>query len=148
MTIVLHASTDREDVWGGIKRYIRIVIHPTLEEFIAGATRHTPHQEWDGAIGCFHPSDIREVYNKKTKMWERKESNYAGTMRLWGERVTSDVVVHETVHAAAHIYRLDVSPIANLGQDCFQAEENFAYIVGDLTGTLCRVLHEAKAWSE
>lgn len=112
------------------------MIHDTHEDFVKAASRysyHAPSGHYDSAVGAFHPVDHREKYDKKKKRWiNTTPKHYAGVIRLEKEWVVPDVIVHEVVHAAAHIWRLDISKRVNLGDNCYQNEEYFAYIVGDL----------------
>jgi hypothetical protein len=51
-------------------------------------------------------------------------------------------MIHESTHAALHIYRLeewakrDIGTEANLGEGCGDAEEAYAYLHGGLAASL------------
>lgn len=95
------------------------------------------------AAGAFHPVSEREIYDKKTKKWvNTTPKHFAGVLRTSVEHVNTEVIVHEVVHAACHIFRLDVAKRVNLGDNCHQNEEWFAYIVGDLSNSVAKVLPE------
>lgn len=134
MTTVLHASTTHHDIWKGPKRYVRIIIHDNVDEFRTAADAYSPQSDFSGATGCFHPAIWREKFNEEKKRWEfTGDKHYAGTIRLADEHITYNVLTHESVHAAAHIWRMDVTKAVHLGWNCARNEEWFAYIVGDLT---------------
>lgn len=142
----LHFSTHDHECWDGPKRWFRVFIHETVEELQTAARRYSPHIEWKNAYGCFHPVPLRERH--VDGKWENaSNSHFAGVIRLWAGDVNAHVVSHEIVHAAAAVYRMDVRPVVSLGRECGIPEEDFAYIVGDLTASLAVVLHDAKAWS-
>lgn len=67
-------------------------------------------------------------------------------MRLSRDALTTEIIVHECVHAAAAIYRMDVNTVMQLGDACNPQEETLAYIVGDLTKSVVNALHGAGAW--
>lgn len=140
MTKVLYASTTRHEEWLGNARYVCIVIHDTQEEFAKAAQAYVynaPSGHFETAIGAFHPIVHREKYDKSKKKWVNNTSkHFAGTIRLCAAHVNYDVIVHEVVHAASHIFRMDVAKRVNLGTDCYQNEEWFAYIVGDLSSSV------------
>lgn len=124
------------------------MIHDTVEQFRDACARYSyndPSGFWQSAVGAFHPVDDRQKYDKKKKRFvNTTPKHYAGTIRLWSGDVTPEIVVHEVVHAAARIFRLDIAKRVNLGTNCFQNEEWFAYIVGDLTHSVTDVLTELK----
>lgn len=142
-TQTVYASTDRHDEWEGPKRYVCIVIHDTAEQLQEAARKHSPGRGWEGVVGCFHPVTEREIYDKKTKKWvDTTPKHFAGIIRLCRDRVNDEVIVHEVVHAAAHIFRLGVTKRLNLGDNCYRNEEWFAYIVGNLSGVAIKVVSE------
>lgn len=148
MTKVLYASTTRHDEWQGPKRYVCIVIHDTEEEFRRAAARHNYNDAsrgWETAVGAFHPIERREKYDRSKKRWTNNtHPHFTGTIRTSVKWVTDEIIVHEVVHAASHIFRLDVAKRVNLGTDCHQNEEWFAYIVGDLSASVLKMLQKLK----
>lgn len=151
MTEVLYASTTRHEEWLGPKRYVCIVIHDTVEQFRDACKRYSYNDSsgsWEGAVGAFHPVDRREKYSKTKKRWiNTTPKHFAGVVRLCREWCTGEVIVHEVVHAACHIFRLDVAKRVNLGTNCHQNEEWFAYIVGDLTESVTEKLTDGGIWT-
>jgi hypothetical protein len=135
---VLHASTQRHEEWNGNARYIRIVIHPSQDNY----NLHVTHE---GSLGCFEPAHRREKYDRQTKSWRRIEDpHFGGVMRLIDGHLQYGIIAHECVHAAANIWRMDVSDEIQLGDDCGYREEGFAYLVGDLVHETTTAIQEWK----
>lgn len=148
MTLVFHASTDRHAMWNGPKRYLRIVVHDNLEKFRAAAEKFSPHMDWDHAAGAFHPSQKREKWEPLLQRWVPTSSpHYAGIIRLSLSHTEVEVVAHEVTHAAAHIYRENVDESGSLGDNCGEAEERFAYILGDLVASVTNAMHFRGVWT-
>lgn len=78
--------------------------------------------------------------------WRRTGNGYAGTMRLCVGRVTTEIVAHECVHAAAHLHRVLHDTSVDLGDDCGPDEEHFAFHLGSLIAQTTSALHEMKVW--
>jgi hypothetical protein len=143
MTRVYYPSTTMHEEWGGHKRHIILVVHKNRSDFVKAAERSSSSGSdgyWEGCLGCFHPEPYRESYDKKLgKFINTSEPHRAGIMRLIEGYLTNEIITHECVHAAAAIWRMDVTRrkdgpgTINLGTDCDWREEGFAYLVGDLT---------------
>lgn len=130
-------------MWGGPKRWIRIVVHETTAEFQAAASKYQPNADWDGTAGAFHPTAHRERWDEKTKEWVATSDPYfAGVMRLSKEQLDNETIVHECVHAGAAIYRSNIKSKVSLGDDVTQNEEYLCYIVGDLARDVFAALKE------
>jgi hypothetical protein len=141
MSDILHVSTLRHEEWGGPKRYIRITVHDNLSEFRKAAQNYSPHEDFVGSVGCFHPAPTRERY--VGKRWvDITDEHWGGVMRLAKGWINLEVVAHESVHAAAAIWRRDVMPNLRLGEDCGPHEEMLAYMVGDISMGVYRKLYE------
>lgn len=87
------------------------------------------------------PTLYQAKYNRKRKQWEDTTSPFAGVMRLSLSHLRPDVFVHEATHAALHITRLhDWAQPGGEGHTRFdemgQAEEAFAYLLGNLSAAL------------
>lgn len=148
MAETLHASTDRHAEWGGTRRYIRIRVHDTTVELQDAAQAYRGDDfDWTGVAGCFHPAALRLRYDADGDMTDVSDPHYAGTLRLSREQMTTEAVVHECVHAAAAIYRMDVCADVRLGTGCGDREETLAYIAGDLTHSVSEALHSAGVWA-
>lgn len=150
MTKVLYASTTLHKEWHGPKRYVCIVVHDTDEQFKKAVSAYgpgTPLDGWDNAVGAFHPIHYREIFNGHTKRWESKTNkHFAGVIRTSQEYMNDDLIIHECVHAAATIFRMDVRRSVNLGSDCLLFEEYFAYMVGDLSAQVLISLQDGGVW--
>lgn len=146
MALVTHASTIDHDRWDGPKRYVRIVVHDTTDEMRRAATRYRG-EDFGNAGGMFHPADTVIVRYPDGTWQDAADRHYAGVLRLSREFVSTEVVTHECIHAAATIYRMDVMTKIVLGNGCGEREETFAYIAGHLTARVCNALHDAGVWS-
>jgi hypothetical protein len=118
----------------GPRRWCRVRIHPTVEELRVHAQRLNPRVAvdttgggWDECFGCFQPPPRFMVGDPG---WA--PNGYAGTLRLADGHITSEIVAHELVHAAAQVYRMNVAGHINLGPSCRRREEDLAYIYGEL----------------
>lgn len=143
MTSIYHASTSCQHMWGGPKRWIRIVVHDTAEQFMKAATNYSSNANWEGAVGAFHPAAQRERYDPKTKLWvPMSDPHFAGVMRFCREEFTNEIIVHECVHAGLAIYRSDVRPRVNLGDEVCPREEDLCYIIGDISEAVYAAIKE------
>lgn len=143
MTDIYHASTSRQHEWGGPKRWIRIVVHDTEEQFRDGATSYSDNTSWEGAVGAFHPAAHREKWDKKAKMWVPvSDPHFAGVMRFCKDWLTNEVIVHECVHAGLAIYRSNVKTKVSLGEDVGPKEEHLCYIIGDISAAVFAAFKE------
>lgn len=145
-TLVTHASTVDHDRWDGPKRYVRIAIHDTTDEMRRAATRYRD-EDFSDAGGMFHPADTVYVQNNDGTFTDCADPHWAGLLRLSREYLTTEVVTHECIHAAATIYRMDVVTTIVLGNGCGHREETFAYIAGHLIAQVTSALHDAGVWS-
>jgi hypothetical protein len=131
---VLHASTTKHEWWGGPKRYIRIVVHETTPALQRAAARYRG-TDFSNAAGCFHPAPERERFHNGE--WTSvTDPHWAGVLRVSKEWLDTEVVIHECLHAALAIYRMDVSTFVRLENGCGEREETLAYIAGDLTANV------------
>ncbi len=99
-------------------------------------------------LGLFSPSQhTGSVCSAGTLTPARR--TFAGTMHLAATRLTPEVVAHESIHAACHVWRMlkwsratseDADLTVSIGDNCGPAEEEFALLVGNITdGTLSLV---------
>lgn len=133
-----------------IVRSLRLVTHPkgpgkgywvwvrfyeTVEDLRKAAYSYDTYKvpnEFNRAEACFNPSRLRFVVDKKGKMVEHLPPNKClGVIRIV-RGCSYEIVAHEVVHASLHIYRRVVRPNANFWRECHEAEEDFAYIYGQL----------------
>ncbi len=146
MVDVAHASTTRHGDWGGPKRWLRIVLHDTVEEFHEASYRYCKHIFKDAdkdTVACFHPPLVPELWNAEEKRMLRFfPKHYAGMLRFNREWLTNETITHECVHAGAMIYRMDIHEPFNLGVTYNKREEHLAYIVGDLANNVFAAIKE------
>lgn len=130
-----------------------VAIHDTTADLIAAADRlgrrrgdHDPQP--DGTLACFQPANF--IYWVPADADEprelRRRNGYVGTMRLTADADT-EVVVHECVHLALRIYRVEHDEQAAIGDNCGEPEENLAYIIGRTARTMATALHDRGIWS-
>lgn len=140
--MILHASTATHEIWQGPKRYIRVIIHDTTEELQKAAKRYSGHDHVeDKTWACFQPCKQRLLVSKNKTVNLTK--HYAGIMRLSREHFDTRIIVHECLHAAAHIYRMDCHTQVHLGDTCNYREEYLAHILDDLFNGVENALHNA-----
>lgn len=144
-TLVTHVSTTDHDRWDGPTRYIRVVIHDTTDELRRAAKRYRG-EDFSNAGGCFHPADTVYTVLDDGTFRDDADPHWAGVLRLSREYLTTEVVAHECIHAAATIYRMDVVATVVLGNGCGHREETFSYIAGHLIARVCNALHDVGAW--
>lgn len=114
------------------RRWWLVRIHPTVEHLRAAARRHRPQHDagwWDDCVGCCSAAPDPLPSN-----------GYAGMIRYAETHLTSEIVTHELVHAAAATYRMNVATVIDLGPECGPGEEDLAYIYGELYADLERKL--------
>ncbi len=146
MTVLRSTITvERNEEWRGPKRWLRLAVYETGQELREAAGKYRPQFKFqDTMMGCYQGAGfyVDDTGKRKTR------SLYTGIIRLTTEHLHSEVVFHECVHAAAHIYRLDCYPRISLG-DGFGAilnEEMFAYIAGDLGRQATNALYDLGVW--
>jgi hypothetical protein len=126
------------------RRWCWVRIHDTVEDLRAAKTKLNPvsadptvdAETW----ACWQPTSY-EVDEDSAKVWP--SNGYAGLVRLAEGHITSEIVAHELVHAAAAIYRMNVAPSIRLGKDVGIREEEFAYICGELYSSFEEGWHAA-----
>lgn len=134
---------------GGRRRWIRLVVHDTLAELRAAADAYRPEYGpdwWAPAVACFHPAPVRSRVGPDGEM-EPIDTGFAGVLRFTRERLDTEVVAHECIHAALAVYRMDVTTFVHLGNGCGRREETLAYIAGDLIRGTVNALHRLEVWS-
>jgi hypothetical protein len=123
----------RVQVPGVDKYWFRIKVYDTaadLQRVAAGMCGHSP-KSWAGTQGCFHGLD--------------SPGRYLGLMRLSDEYMSPELIIHESVHAAAALARVHYGGTLDLADDVDEREELLAYATDDIAGSLLRspVLTEA-----
>lgn len=136
-----HLSADSDDP-ACRGRYIRLIIHPDRDDLRAAGLaynkRRGTHQYLGDAVGLFQPTYFRRRYDRTTKAWVDTTTAFAGIMRLANGHLTSEVIAHESTHAALHVTRLHdwakpgFDGNADFGDCCDSREEAFAYLLGGI----------------
>jgi hypothetical protein len=135
-------------VYGGPRRYFRVVIHDDLADMHAAAERYNGEPLGDDCRACCQPAPTRERLADDGETWEQHEpKHFGGILRFIDGWVTTEIVAHELTHAALVVYRMDINPDVRLGNGCRLREEHLAYITGDLVGAASTVLHDAGVWN-
>lgn len=133
-------------MWNGPKRYVRIYLYDTVEELRKAASRfhyEAPDSDTNKASGIFTPPTQHFKYAKDGSETDLTDPHYGGMIRLARGHLTTEVIAHECIHAACAIYRLDITKSVVLWTHCNLREEQFAYLVGQLTDEVMWVLrHE------
>lgn len=128
------------------KAWIRVVVHDTVDELRVAAAKHSGENHLlNGTEACFQPAPYRERANEDGTWGPAPGQTYAGVLRL--PRDCDELMVaHESVHAAASAYRHTCGLQVDLGDDCGDNEEAFAYLVGEFSGGIANRLHELGVW--
>lgn len=142
-------KSDESDLW------FWVIVYPNSKQMREAASNHTAETgervSFDGAAGVCHTYErIRIDPDGKEEVLKQ-----IGTIRLVKDKLHTEVISHEVVHAAMHLYRLlhgvenpldGSSHNADFGNGCNQDEENFAYIYGSLFHSMNMKLHDNKFW--
>ena len=140
-----YVATNRELTWGGRRRWLKIVIYDYVEDMYKDASRYSqvPISTFEGAYGLYQPPWYKILVIPGQPDIPTHPRHYGGLIRLYKPKISQEVINHEAVHAAAAIWRMDVGDQVNLGNDCEDDEEKFAYMVGDLSAGITKVLVKA-----
>lgn len=125
--------------------WLRVVVHPNLADMRRVAERARPGEDHSEAAGMFQPTGwtFRVEADGSTR---RTGNGYLGTLRLSADRVSTEIVAHECVHAASHLYRVLHEANVDLGDICGPDEEHFAHHLGSLVAHVTSALHDMKVW--
>lgn len=119
----------RTDPGFGSQWWLRVAVHDEVAQLRTAAVRLTGDSAdgWAEALGCFHS--------------DSSERNYLGLMRLAYGHLSPEIVIHESVHAAACLTRkhYDCDPL-RLGQRITAREELLAHSVHHISTALLRAL--------
>jgi hypothetical protein len=126
--------------------WLRVVIHSDLVDMRRLAKRAHPRADHSESVAMFQPSGWTFRVESDGSTW-RSGNGYLGTMRLCVDRVTTEIVAHECVHAAAHLYRVLHEANVDLGDICGEDEEHFAHHLGSLVAHVSSALHDMNAWA-
>lgn len=134
-----------------------VIVYPDLKELIKAANKHdkkcgtSPDNE--GVAGLCH-SFTRESFDDKGAFVKRHEN--IGIIRLAKDRLTTEIVSHEVIHAAFWTYRLEFGTErewegsienADFGNGCGESEERLAYLYGQYFTVMTRKLYKYGFWN-
>lgn len=143
---VIISSWKIETDWTGTRRWFWVRVYDSLPALRRSAAKYAQYngaqegiRHFAEAVACvqrvavLHAEDDSEHAHP---IWPR--GGLAGVVRLEQESLYTSVIYHEVVHAAAIVYRMDVSPNIHLGDGLVDlaAEECFAYIYGELAADM------------
>jgi hypothetical protein len=106
--------------------WFRVKVYDTDDELqkVAAGMCGQPPSSWKGTIGCFHAAD--------------NPGRYLGLMRLSDEHMSPELIIHESVHAAATLARTHFDSDLELPEDVGDHEELVAYATDAIAGSLLR----------
>lgn len=129
------------------RRWWWVRVYDTPDQLRAAAHRSVPgygRAHWSDTLGCCQPVPQRiRIHRDGTEQPVEPANGYAGTIRLAATHLTPEVLAHETLHAAAAVYRMNVHHAVSLGNGCRRNEERLAYIHGELFAALHAALEES-----
>lgn len=118
--------TTCHDRWDQRRCWLGVVIHPDHVALNTAAGLYRPNERPlfadDAAVACWQPASDG-----------RSDRYHAGTLRFAATYLTTEVITHECVHAAATISRIYGPTRLVLGAENGEREERLAYLAGDLT---------------
>ncbi|MET0716397.1 MAG: hypothetical protein ABWY57_15940 [Mycetocola sp.] len=121
----------------GPRNTVRVWIYDTVEELRAAAVRHSPDEDFSEAGGCYQHRDVWRIEaDGSEKLIESSD-----IVRLWRERLGSDVTTHEMNHAAVSIYGRSLPDDTLASEVLHGANEELAYLASDLTMHLVDALY-------
>lgn len=130
-------------------RYLIVVIYPTVEDMRAAGTAYRRDEDCTDALAMFQPHGVYSSYDRHRRTWVDTTGSFIGVMRLCEGALSSEIVSHESVHAAMHIMRMHnwssscatiskpgkrfiASWRLDYGESCDNDEESLAYMVGSI----------------
>lgn len=135
--------------------WFHVIVYPTTREMIDAANEHTKEtgedMKYTGSAGVCHTYQRLKI----TEKGEETLLNEIGTIRLAKTHLNTEVVSHEVLHAAMHLYRLlygtereyeGSSHNADFGSGCNPQEENLCYLFGEMFRDMNLKLHNNNLW--
>jgi hypothetical protein len=131
------------------RRWFRVVVHRDVETLREAAYQMKRRWGYERAtfagmlatVQSVDPMFRVEAGDPRDSEWTSLDiqfpsNGYAGTIRLNEDNLTMMVVAHELVHATASVFRMNCSSNFSVdlgtGLEDLRAEEQFAYIYGEL----------------
>lgn len=132
-----------------------VIIYHTKKEMRKAAGDHT--EDTGERVDFIRASGVCHTYERVRIAPDGTEKilKEIGTIRLIKTELHTEVIAHEIVHAAMHLYRLlygveneldGSSHNASFGNGCNEDEENLAYLYGELFHCMNLKLHDHKLW--
>jgi hypothetical protein len=122
-------------------RWLQVKVYDDVELLRRAAARYSWQSvaEYAQAVGCVQQTPERWLVDADGKdqgpLWPA--NGLAGVVRLSADHLTTEVIHHETLHAAAVVYRMNVARAIYLGTgEDMENEEKFAYIHGQLAADM------------
>lgn len=134
-------------------RYFYLRVYDTSPRMRAAAVKYdhglgynTTMADVAQADGIFQPRGFREFIHKDGSREDRTGS-CIGVMRLVVSHLNAGTVSHESVHVACHAWRMHqfakgLLDTVDLGDNCGPIEEQFAYLISDITYEVNRATFE------
>lgn len=131
----------------GQRREIEVFIYERLAHLRAAATRHS--RQWDDEAQTFPDTlGVCQTYRRVRIKPGGEEVEHAqiATIRLHRRNATLALVAHESMHAAAWLYRVDCTEPDDLAADHLQADnEILAECLADVFDAVWRAVAEDAA---
>ena len=140
-------------MYGGPARRVDLVIHHDHDRMLRAIRRARPDDTTfdDDTAGACLSFGTDRIVNSVTgeQRWAFDNPDPMAVIHLQRGWVTSEVVVHELVHAAAVIWRRDIANDVRLGtaSRSMEREEWFAYMVGELSAKAADALGPRGLWT-
>lgn len=132
----------------GRPRDVDVVLYPTLGSMRRAATqwaqRRGTGETFEHALGVCH--GFEKIRVAPGGVEAEHSENLASVIRLARPHITVDIVAHEAIHAAQHLYRIDlIEDREALAIDHFSAaNEPFAMLAGDLIAAVWGCVRNAE----
>lgn len=128
----------------GYPTTVDVRIYDTLDAMRAAATRYSPGEDFSHAAGVTHCTTIERVDSQGNTL----DSNAHPIIRLARDHLGTEVITHEMTHAASAIYGNHIHPETLAVDVLHNANEDFAYLVGELARRLVDRLYTLGYYQE
>ena len=135
------------------KKYFDVIVYDTVEELRKAANDYDgkagKNVSNDDILGICHPFERTTVIAKGQKGRPKRHPNI-GILRFTKTHTTTQVVFHETMHAAFWQYRLSLpkkdQAKADFGESSGPKEEAFLHLADRLYIKMVRQMYRHKFW--